>query len=531
MKKWFTLLISICLLSSVLLSCEDGLELDENIPLGNPELIITGIEPSRGLKLDTLTIFGSGFNTITFQNQVLFTTNVLSTFYVEETGLVTDSIITTFLTSSNSLNAAKVVEALPDRMRVIVPLNNIATSGPIHVAFGVDTVRSDEFFTLISDRARPDIEGNDGISPIFGAPGQVVDIKVNNLAPIGTQDSTLIRFGDTVIPVDSALSSFLLRVRVPNLFAGPIDIFAGSITKTQDTVWSTPKNFGILPPPTAPLTVGTYDAFGQSTIFKEIIGFGKTVITENGPFISSGDYEVNNVNLSNPRGVAIDTISGFFYWINTNEIGSVTEIIKGDLAAENANLSILNTSLIDYQDIAIRNEQLYIGGADIRRFALDDNGNVQSGDGLLWAGEASTMITNLKINGNTFYWCDNGNRTIYTGEIGGGEINNVQGLYTLSNGLQDPRAIAIDDFRSLIYISDRRFGENVILRGNLSGEGDLTVVYNDENQLAISDLEIDLINEFLYFTTPNGIFRRTTSGGNANAVPVYPFPQPRFFDF
>lgn len=509
-------------------ACEEALELEENVPLGQPSLAITSFEPSRGLKLDTLTLYGEGFNPIAYQNRVLFTRRQVRTNFVDENGVVTDSIV---VVNEKSSNPAKVVEATSTRLKVIVPSENISISGPVSVIFGIDTVESLEDYVLISDNPRPAIRT---VSPVFGAPGEIIIISANYLPTFQPSDSVFVRFGNTIAPSDT-IEGFKIFLQVPNLFAGPTDLTVGVLARTNDTLWSAPVNFGVLPSPRAPFTVATYT--GRTQLSKGIVGYGRSVDTEEGSFVEIEDYALlGETYLEAPRGVAIDTLKDLFYWIEAGAITNpLTRIVKGKISSTIADETVFTTSLEGYQyfDLALKDNLLFVAGRDIRSFSLGDAGELKPGSNIIWSSGENTSITNLKIVGDNFYWCDNGTKTVYAGQLSGSTLVNVKELYS-SQALNDPFAIAVDDLRNTIYISDQGAEGGFIFSGNLSGEGKLEIFYENETIVEfreITDLEMDIKEAFLYFNVPSGIFRKSTSEGNANPVPVYSLPTPKYFDF
>jgi len=522
-----------CLLILVfLMSCDDLIELDKNTEVGNKNLSINNIEPSRGLKLDTLVIFGGGFDPIAYQNQVVFTNSIRRIPYVDENGLVTDSIIT-IIEKSGTL--AKVVDALPDRLKVIVPESNV-TSGPVFVLFGVDTVASDEFFTLISNRPRPVIQA---VNPAFGAPGEPISIRAIHLAnPLNRKDSTLIRFGSSVVRIDTVGAEATMQVRVPGVFSGPADLAVGALTPSNDTLWSNPVNFGVLPSPDAPFTIASYQTINTTSILEGIIGSGRIEKSSDGNLVSLKDFQVSDGRFEFCYGLSLDTLNNRFYW-TTRNINNRSFLISGNLNSGQADEFFLNVGEIDALDVEVRGNTLYVAGSDIRFYPIAPNGEIQSNQKIIWQNpNGVATITNLKIIQNRFYWVDRNEGNVYAANLEGGALSSPTLLYSSASiqELNEPVSIAIDDFRNLIYIADFSTEGDFIYRGNLDGSStSLSVFYESEPTLStfdgITDMEFDLQNEFLYFTSRNGIFRKSTAGSNANPVPIYSFPRPEYFDF
>lgn len=551
MKRLFQPIIYIVGITLSLFACDTAIELDENIPVGSDDLSIISIEPERGLKLDTLTIFGTGFNPIAYQNQVVFTQDITSSFWVNEFGLVTDSIIVRRLRSEIPVSA---IEATPTRIKVIVP--NIESSGsqkqfgsgPVSIFIGVDTVDSEQSFVLISDRARPRIKG---VEPNLGAPGELIEIATENFIPDpdDRRDSTIVRFGNEFVKVDSVIGDEL-RILVPKVFPGATNIFVGEITTTSDTLWSAqPFSFATLPTPNSPFSVITYNG-NAGTELMGVIGEGR--VTDS--FVQLKDYAVDKPRVEaffdgggNAFGVAVDTVSNRMYWLAQNSPSTEngqTQLILGDLQDEIPADVVLAQNSGRYRDLLLIDDELILCGSDIIRYRLGADGRLASSSTVIWSGSASSSITNIKADGNTLYWVDNGTRKVYSGTFTSTAITNVKELFNTDDNLSSPGAIAVDNLTNTLYISDN-VDEGLgtrIYKGSTSGDGSLSVFFEDMDEAinVIFDIEIDLVAGFVYFnqtegdtSEDDGIFRKSVNSTvpTASITPIYRFPNAAYFDF
>ncbi len=496
--------IGILLTIALATACE--FELDENTPLGNKNLSITGINPTRGLRGDTLTIYGTGFNSIAYQNEVGFEVD-----------------------PTTSGDEIRIVDASPDSLKVIIPDN--AATGDVKVFFGVDTVKSPDIFELISNVKRPTILS---VDPEFAAPGTEVTIIANLEG-----GEPVVLFGETYVNVSSSESLLEFLIRVPSLLPGPVDLRAGIITPEQDTLWSKPVSFGVLPGITnLPVTVWTS--------YSGLYDISKGELTEDGG-IEVGVLYPENVPGTTKQGVALNTVNSNVYWISNNGSSSGSVLYRGKTTGETR---VASPALgKQFHDIAISNGYLYLtGGLDdiddpgrqnIRRYQLDNNGSIITNTArVMYQDGSKSAITNLKIAGSNFYWCDSVQEKIYKGTIND-DLLQPQATFTTEDLLIHPIAIAIDETNDVFYIADRTGSQStdrsILWKASFSSPGELTKLYEKQTAAKITDLEIDIENRFLYWITTEGVFRKgfdnLTGFSSADPTPVYNSTGGNYFDF
>lgn len=506
-------------------SCDD-FQLYENTPVGNGQLSITSLTPARGpLRGDTLTIIGSGFNPVPYQNTVNFAAQVEERPYVNDKGEVTDSILYVVVQLTPS---ARVVDATPTSLKVIVP--DATVTGPVLVSFGVDTIASPQTFELISTLKRPVITA---IDPEFGSPGtQLV------MSGVYFVESMVASFGGTYVPVSNPGSTSNLVFRVPSVFSGPTDLRVGSITESNDTLWSSSVNFGVLPSPRAvPFMLATVS--GQ--------GIGQAEVVDGRTDISY--YDVDLDEDITPQGISLSADSSLVYWINHRFAGAgdvYSSILRGTVAAGEGNDHRTEFGLnVIFYDLTVDGNFLYVStNRNIRRFRLV-NGDITLPAQVVFTPPGSDIaITNLKlvVNGSTktFYWCDKGKKKIYRGVLNGNVITTAELLYDVeSDGLQNPGAIAVDASTGSLYIADIMPEGSTILKGDITGTTPLSVFYTrEDDRTGFTDLEMDAVNKYLYWSLgnasgnpENGVYRKTTQTATGRPEPVFQFAAPNYFDF
>jgi hypothetical protein len=495
---------NILLLLVIILFAGCDFELDENIPIGNPGLKITGINPKRALRGDTLTIYGQGFNPIAYQNTVMFEVD-------------------------RSAGINRIVDASPDSIKVIIPDN--ALTGDVKVYFGVDTVKSPEIFELISLLKRPTIQR---IDPQLAAPGTKITIRIQTGLPPG--ELPIVLFGETFVPVEPTESILEFFVRVPSLFPGPVNLQGGIVTPEGDTLLSKPFSFGVLPGITeAPLTVWT-----SSSAYD--VSKGE---------LMEGAFEVEvlypEIVAGRPRaGIAINSDNNNIYWISNNNygLGAGSKLMRGNTDGDPAESSDLAKQ---FNDILIANNFIYLtGGLDdilqpgkqnIRRYALKPNGAIGSVQ-LLYSDASNSSIVNLKIAGENFYWCDALNKKIYQGVLNSnGTALQITNTFT-SDNLLKPTAIAIGENGEL-FIADRT-GElisdkTILWKASFAEPGNAVKLYEQATQHKINDLEIDTEGKFLYWITSEGVYRkafdRLVPEDKSKPTPVYGSVGGNYLDF
>ncbi len=520
---------------TILFSCDDEFQLMKNIKVGNPDLAITGFSPPAGvLREDTLTIYGSAFNPLTYQNQIFFPLVSSKELWVNEQGEVTDSVI--YRVTKYAHNPALVVDSSPDSIKVIIPTD--AVNGPVRVGFGVDTVISPMNYNLLTTELRPKIQS---FVPTFGPPGITLNMEVRD--GFLEVERVVVAFGSYIghpyeISGSEGLSSVFINI--PNIFAGPVDLRVGKKLES-DTLWSTPINFGILPVEknVIPLVV-TFDGNdtgGSQAVYGDV-GYGEQV-----------DGVTNLVELEktedtdSPGGIAYNSENENVYWLRNNG-GTACTLFQGNVNAKKADNYNLNFPQL-FSDVVFAKagtkNYLYLAGKVIRR--IEVNNQLASVTNIKLYGDPNTqsVITNLKKVGNTFYWVDNALKKIVKGELAanGSSLINVASIYDEADGLLTPQAMAIhedDIFLSVYDITGYR-----IVKGSVDGTEPLTMFQEYEkietqaeaNNL-IQDLEVDHVNNYLYWSDKNneanGVFRKLLNNPGSTPKIIYQFPFAQYFD-
>lgn len=513
------------LLFILLAACEDSFQLMENNPVGNKNARVHNFGPENGvLRLDTLIIYGEGFNPLNYQNDVYFPTAVSTSQYVDENGQVTDSVVYRyeFFGPTGSIPAA-VADATGNELRVIVP--TYAVDGPVLIVYGVDTVRSTGNYNLITTELRPIITS---YVPQFGGPGLQIQINVQN--SFAEKNRMVVGFGRVNVMPDTILQASGILAKVPNIFPGPTDLRVGKVLEGGDTLWSRPPvNFGILPVPqkVKPViaTFGTGD---------EQLG--------------TGEFDEGQVNLDIyitgdgklPAGVTFDAEEEIAYWIDDQ--GSTGGLIIGDLGANNAVLKI-NTLFQRFRDLVFVEKEskkfVYIAGKVIRQVEFNPNFTIKASLLSFRDTDANSEVSNIKVVGNNVYWCDQALKKIMKGQLAatGPAIQNAAVLYDASDGLVDPVGIAVNERDGFVYITDQvRSGskiENIIWRGTLNESTTLITFHQKLVSLGgakFIDVEADLEDNFLYWAAGEGIYRKPLGSPEAQEQPIYQFPSAKYFE-
>lgn len=514
----------------VLVSACADFDLIENTPVGNPLLKFDKFSPQQGaLRGDTITIEGSGFNPITYQNIVTFDGGSLFMQYVDESGVVRSD---TFAEIPAARPEALVVSASSSSLRIIVPDN--AFNGFIKVSYGIDTVESTEVFTLISTKKRPIITD---YNPKFGSPGTTVSINGKNFARDGfepTVDSLVVSLGDNFLNIDRIPSALLFETTIPSIPAGPADLRVGVISENNDTLYSPPVNFTVLP--------GLIDV---PTMAWNYLTFRDDKITKGE--LKNGRIDISNIytipGTEKFGGISINSSNSAVYWV-TNGNGN-SKLYKGAIGGGNIS-SIPSFDLsFEFSEVVLdpSGSHIYLTNAqtsisnqrdDIRQFKLDNNGDLLPGAPTVIYKQSGSDIVNLKIVDNSFYWIDSKNKSVYTGTLNNNALENVSIIYG-SSSLINPQALAVDESRNEVYISGaNQKGEYVIYKGTTDGASDLTIFYEVKaDDLAaiqgITDIEIDEIAQFIYWMVSDGIYRKKI-GIESNAELTYPSTNGNYFD-
>jgi hypothetical protein len=521
-------------LIAYLTGCEDGLQLLENVPVGNANLAITGFPDKGVLREDTLTIYGHGFNPISYQNTVLFPTVSVQEPWVDPEGNVTDSLV--YRVTQYSLPAV-VADSSPDSLKVLIPSD--AVFGQVIITFGVDTARSPQPYNLISTELRPRIVS---YVPQFGGPGVRLNMTVSNM--IQDVEKMIVGFGElNVIPDEVYFSS--LFVKIPELPGGPVDLRVGKKIEGGDTLWSAPVNLGVLPGLLdIPEIVVSYNGDFSNSSFTGVIGYGEVVQGE------TSQIELNvSGNDAVSRGVAYNLVTGKVYWLDV----SAPALVLGNIPSATGNSKVLNLNQ-PYNDL-VRviqggQEYFYLGGNQIRRIKVNENFVIPAGDPLgsrkVWpAGTPSsttTNITNLEIVGSNVFWIDDIARTVNKGVLSadGLSFTTVETIYDASSGIQVPFGLAVDQIGGSIYLTqfETVTGGNVsrLLKGSLDGSLELEVLqeYKQTGDYAF-DVEIDTEESYLYWAngradSEGGIYRVPLANATTKPQLVYQFPNPRYFE-
>ncbi|MDR0771241.1 MAG: IPT/TIG domain-containing protein [Burkholderiales bacterium] len=172
-------------------------------------LAINGFSPESGPVGAEVIIYGSGFSANPSGNAVFF-----------------NGVQTSVLYASN---ASLVVE---------VPAG--ATTGPISVNVGANTVTSLSVFTVTDHYAAPEIES---FSPSCGAAGTVVTVKGKNFDP--APGATQIAFGSKLLPAQVSSSKELYFVISSNTFSNRIGVITpGGQTQSKGYLLIPPVSSG-----------------------------------------------------------------------------------------------------------------------------------------------------------------------------------------------------------------------------------------------------------------------------------------------
>ena len=512
MKKSVISFLTLVLGIIGLFSCE----LIENEPVGNPNLGITGFFPERGaLRGDTITIMGTGFDPVTYQNQVTFDGGVRIVQGIpDDNGLIVEDSL---FEVDAPRQYAKVVSASFQELQVIVP--DEAFGGFVNVLFGVDTASSPVEFELISLLKRPVIEN---VTPRLGAPGSFVSVSTRNFitTPGGEidVDSMVVLFGG----INAAISpnSILINAQVPSIPAGPTDLRVGVISERGDTLLSQPVNFSILP---GILDVPTvyWTGFPQLATYSMRKGsLDDGLISIDSNFVAS--------NFDFTTGIAIDKERELIYWADQNSfVANSTFIYTADL--EGNLLFSRELTLNGVRDIVLagnNNQRLYAtnGRSDIRQFNLNVDGSLPGSPPTIVYRNDGSSIVNLKIVGNDFYWVDATAGSVQYGVLENNALVDIETLFSTADGLVNPTAIAVGVATQNLYIADLENDGVTIYRGNLGGTGSLAEVYTSATTGAfnagITDMEIDEDSEFIYwmldtrdsnFEAVGGLYRTSTT--------------------
>lgn len=459
------------------------IQLIENRPIGNPDLAVERIQPPSGLRGDTVTIFGRGFNPIAYQNAVSFVVDIAG-------------------------EDVRVVDASPDSLKVIVPNN--AVSGAIKVYFGVDTASSPQAFELISPLPRPRVLS---VSPDLAAPGTLLKVSIQTFESTENPVRVLARIGDEWVTVNR-VSILDYTMRVPAVLPGPTSIQAATVTEDGDTLYSRLAPFGVLPGITnVPRAVWT----GNSGLNAYDVSYGRLDAEEG--FVV--DVLYNEVEPGRVRtGVALDTVSRNVYWVS-NEINFTgSTLYRGTLGgATPVSLKLEKR----FNDMVISGSRLYMaGGTDsdptiaarqnIRSYQIATNGSV-SNPRIVYTDAGNSIIKNLKVSGKNLYWCDQLNKKILKAEILGNGTLATPVVLVSGDPLLMPVAIAVDEVNDVLYVADQTgttpSDRTILWRTPLSSGGTLTKLYERQTSGKITDLEIDIDEKFLYWITTEGIFRKS----------------------
>jgi hypothetical protein len=121
---------------------------------------------------------------------------------------------------------------------------------------------------------------------------------------------------------------------------------------------------------------------------------------------------------------------------------------------------------------------------------------------------AGTRIGRITVNpaGNKIFWTEPDNGRIMRSSLTGGSITV---LYETSFGgpltIENPEAIAIDTVNNRVYWSD----DAGIRKAPIAGGGTVTTI---NSTVGVTEIELDVADSKLYFTTTGGVYRTTLSG-------------------